>query len=112
MNHEHLREELKNHVFYDDPSVFKRLGVYDDDASAIARCHADYMADPLMQKHAETLAEISEDAKKRIQKREKEMYGPLVCPFQLFTTQPESTNHNFHGLRAGRYLQVHSQLGR
>ncbi|KAI0726266.1 hypothetical protein C8Q72DRAFT_784068 [Fomitopsis betulina] len=83
MNHEHLREELKKHVFYDDPSVFKRLGVYDNDASAIARCHADYMADPLMQKHAETLAEISEDAKKRIQKREKEMYGPLGDIFKF-----------------------------
>ena len=61
-NHQHLHEELSGKVIYDDPSVFNRLRVLDEDATTIADCHKSYQAD--MKSNIDALIRIAKDASK------------------------------------------------
>lgn len=62
-NHQHLHNELSGHVVYDDPSVFARLRVFEEDATTIARCHARYQVD--MQSQLTELRRMAKEATTR-----------------------------------------------
>ena len=86
--YQHLSEELSGKVIYDDPSVFHRLRVFDEDAAIIACCHKSYQTD--MRSNIDELNRIANDASKESDGVEPEdyelvssMYKPLVCSFQL-----------------------------
>ena len=96
-NHQHLHQELSGKVTYDDPAVFKRLRVFDEDATSIARCHKEYQTE--MKSNIDTLIGIAKDASREsagvepeadiarkrkrklaLKSQEKLMYDPLVRP--------------------------------
>lgn len=86
-DHQRLRIELSGHVIYDDPSVFSRLRVMDEDPSIITRCHDQYQADMGPQLHqllrladVEMSVDAEDDAEAK-QEHEQRMYGPLVRSF-------------------------------
>lgn len=90
-----LRNELLGHVQYDDPTVFARLRINDEDAASIDRCHRQYQL-----QHEQSLNELTriardsnlpareadngdlekkQDRKSQEARIESQMYGPLVC---------------------------------
>lgn len=85
------RDVLSGHVMYDEPSVFSRLRVFDEDPSIIARCHDQYQAHngPQLQELLQ-LADVEvgidaleDDAQARQEQEEHEqkVYGPFVRSF-------------------------------
>ena len=93
--HEHLRDELAGHVIYDDPSVFHRLRVFEEDETTIDLCHSQLqteMGPPIgeLVRIADTASRIRADMKhgmdidgsqKRSRKmQEQKMHKLFVCP--------------------------------
>ena len=97
VNHQHLHQELSGKVAYDDPAVFKRLRVFDEDAASIARCQKDYQTE--MKGNIAELVRIANEASREgarvvpegnaagkrkrklaIKEQEQLMYTPLVRP--------------------------------
>ncbi|KAI0711881.1 hypothetical protein C8Q72DRAFT_984008, partial [Fomitopsis betulina] len=88
-DHQLLRDELSGHVIYDDPSVFSRLRVMDEDPSIITRCHDQYQADMGPQLHqllrladVEMSVDAEYDAEAK-QEHEQRVYGPLTKIFEF-----------------------------
>ncbi|KAH9935475.1 uncharacterized protein B0H18DRAFT_951014 [Fomitopsis serialis] len=88
--HELLKPELLGHVKYDDPSVFRRLQIYDEADADIDHCHEEYQKQ--QGQHLHRLRQISgdiskavnkegdiqDDSKKKVEREhEKMMYNPL-----------------------------------
>ncbi|KAH9843515.1 uncharacterized protein C8Q71DRAFT_852053 [Rhodofomes roseus] len=93
-NHALLKEELLGRVKYDDPTVFKRLRIQDEDATNIERCHQFYQdkQDHNLQRLLEVTGKIDPRGEKRKREVEQKMYEPLQQIFNFLA--------NFDG-RAG-----------
>ncbi|KAH9933885.1 uncharacterized protein B0H18DRAFT_982501 [Fomitopsis serialis] len=101
--HEQLETELLGNIKYDDPSVFTRLRIYEEDNATIDRCHERYQAEH--ERNIKTLQSVTRDAEEALSyigdiqeawtrekvrrhlehEHEVEMYGPLRRIFEFLT---------------------------
>ncbi|KAH9935469.1 uncharacterized protein B0H18DRAFT_1101224 [Fomitopsis serialis] len=115
--HELLKPELLGHVKYDDPSVFRRLRIYDEADADIDHCHEKYQE--VQGQHLRRLRQIAGELRKAVDKEgnihyqsvektpkkiehehEKMMYDPLTA---IFTFLQKFGNDNVGALREFKF---------